>query len=460
MATDARTTYGRPARIRQAVVPGRVVAFVNAHPVWTVFLLAFAIRAAASVVLAIVHPNNIAPDGIRYSWMAAEEANGHLIGWGLYEHLLYHQTAAFMVPLTGLYALFGAHEIIGQLYVSLLGAATAVFALGIAIEVLPRRWAIAVGLIVALLPSQVVWSALVLKDTAVWFALAGLGLTIAVAGRSRGLRLLALGVIAAAFLVMLGYLRYQTLVVAAWALMLAALLGPRLNWTRRVGGAIAIGVLIPWLVFNLGPAGLTFAANSRAPSDIRAQNAVGAKSSIAPAPAPTNTGPARSTKGSGPNKSGTSATTPRPTASPPPLTVSQGGEVAADVRHLPSGLLAMLVEPYPWQSGGSVYLNLARIATVVWYPLLLLALVGLASLRPRHLRVMAFPLIAGGAILILYALTEGNLGTAFRHRGEFEWVIALLAGFGLARVGAWWSTRRSGSLSAPGRAGTRSPQAS
>jgi hypothetical protein len=42
----------------------------------------------------------------------------------------------------------------------------------------------------------------------------------------------------------------------------------------------------------------------------------------------------------------------------------------------------------------------------------------------------------------MYALTEGNLGTAYRHRGEFVWVVALLAALGLSRVVAWSDRRR------------------
>jgi hypothetical protein len=391
---------------------------VSAHPIWSIFLLALLARVLVVIGIAIAQPHNIAPDGIEYSKLAAQQASGHTAAWGTYFHWLYERTGTLLVPITGLYELFGAHQVVGQLYVALLGAGVAAVAARLAMEVLPRRWALATGLIVALLPSQIVWSSLVLKDAAVWLTLAGLALTVAVAGRSRGWRLLALGGIAAALLVLLGYLRLQTLVVACWALMLAvlvgALVGSRVQRLPRLGAAVALGVLIPWLVFNLGPAGVTYVKNSEPPSQLRAGSSVGASSPI----------------------SGTAPPTSSAAAS------ADQSEVGADVRHLPQGVLALLAEPYPWQSGGSVYLNLARIQTVIWYPLLLLAFLGLLMLRPRHLRVMAFPLLAGGAILILYALTEGNLGTAFRHRGEFEWVIALLAGFGLWRLARWRASAR------------------
>lgn len=413
MAVDVQAV-SRPLSAGRPGVLRRVLAFVERHPVWTVFLLALAVRVVVVAGLAIIHPSGVAPDGERYSWMAAQVAAGKDAHWDPYYSNLYRQDEAFLMPLTWVYGLFGAHDVLGQLYVALIGSVTAVFALGVGLQVLPRRWALAVGVIVAFLPTQVIWSSLVLKDAFVWFALSGLALTVAVASRSRGPRLIALGLIAAGFLVMLGYLRYQTLIVAAWALMLAALFGVRRQWLRRVAGAIALGVLVPWLVFNLGPAGLRYAVNYYAPSYLRAKQAETAGSAIA---------------------------TPDSASNPAPSSLGGSDEIKADIAHLPTGVSAMLVQPYPWRSSTSTYLTLAKVAEIVWYPLILLGLLGLITLRPRHLGAMAFPLLAGGVILILYALTEGSLGTAIRHRGEFEWVIALLAGFGLMRAAAWRSRR-------------------
>lgn len=432
MATDVRTARAWSSRISHAPISRRIAAFVTAHPVWTILLLALLVRVIVAVGIAIVHPHNIAPDGIQYSGLASDQAGGHTAVWTPYQHWLYTRVGSLLVPLTALYELFGRHEIVGQLYIALFGALVAAITTRLAMEAMPVRWALVVGLIVALLPSQVVWSSLILKDSMVWFALSGLALTIAVAGRSTGYRLLLLGVLAAALLVFLGYLRLQTLVVASWALMLAALLGPRLARVPRVAGAIALGVLVPWLWFGMGPAGLKYVKQTTPPSDIRAAGAVGAKSAIAPGPA---------TSKPAPTSTHTSTST---------STSTDESEVTADVHHLPTGLAAVVAEPYPWQSGGSIYLKLARVEMLLWYPLLLLGFVGLLSLRPRHLRVMAFPLLAAGAILILYALTEGNVGTAFRHRGELEWVVALLAGFGLMSIAGRWSRRRAGAIEVAG----------
>jgi hypothetical protein len=67
---------------------------------------------------------------------------------------------------------------------------------------------------------------------------------------------------------------------------------------------------------------------------------------------------------------------------------------------------------------------------LLWYPLLLLAALGLVGVR-RHARVLAFPLVLGGGIATMWALVEGNFGTAYRHRGEFVWAVVVLAAAGV-----------------------------
>jgi hypothetical protein len=427
---EVRTTFAQPSQVARPSILHRMMAFMGAHPVWGVFLLALAIRIGVAVAIAIVHPQNIAPDGVEYSALAAAKASGHTGAWGPYEHFLYHATLTLLLPLTWLYELFGAHQLVAQLYVALIGAGTAAITTRVAMEALPTRWSLAAGLIVALLPTQIVWSSLILKDACVWLLLSGLALTVAVAGRSRGRQLIALGLGAAVLLVLLGYLREYTLVIAAWAMMLAVLVGPRTHRLPQIAGAIVIGVLIPWTVFGGGPAGLSFVKSSPAPSDIRAGMAAGASSAI----------PGASSASAG--------------ASP------SASETSADLSYLPQGVMVMLAQPYPWQVTGSKYMKVARADAIIWYPLLLLASLGLLSLRTRHLRVMAFPLLAGGAVLVSYALVEGNLGTAFRHRGEFEWVVALLAGFGLWRLATWHAQRRRVSHAADSGPGDRDKVAS
>jgi len=112
-----------------------------------------------------------------------------------------------------------------------------------------------------------------------------------------------------------------------------------------------------------------------------------------------------------------------------PIVADDDGGAARDLRHLPTGLAVMLVGPLPWQVDGNRSVQLAALETVVWYPLLALALVGLLAVW-RHRRVLAFPLLVTGAVAVMYGLTEGNFGTAYRHRGELVWAVVVLAGVG------------------------------
>jgi hypothetical protein len=116
---------------------------------------------------------------------------------------------------------------------------------------------------------------------------------------------------------------------------------------------------------------------------------------------------------------------------------------ATSLSYLPTGLTVIVLRPFPWEAATEpdFSLRLAGLESLLWYPILVLAAIGLVGVR-RHLRVLAFPLLVLGATALMYALTEGNLGTAYRHRGEFVWVVALVASLGLSRVAAWSARRR------------------
>lgn len=392
------------------------------RPVLSIFIVALAARAITAVAITIGWGGILLLDDAAYSRLAELAADGAVEA--PYDEFLYERTASLLVPIAGMYRLFGPLELLGQLYVALLGAATAAITARLAMEVVDRRWALLAGLIVALLPSQVLWSSLILKDAAVWAVLSGLALAVAVAGRSGGRRLALLGATAAVLLVVLGFLRLHTLQVACVAILLAVLLYPRPRPLARLGGATVLLACVP-LVFGMGVAGSSFVAESRDPTAQRALNAAEADSAVVVAPAPAS--------------NAVDAQTSAPAAAPSPDEVSGAG---TSIRYLPTGVTVVALRPWPWESlSASLGIRLARAETLLWYPLLLLALVGVPAIA-RHRRTLAFPVIAGGAILVMYGLTEGNLGTAYRHRGEFVWVVALLAALGAERIAAWRRERR------------------
>lgn len=121
-----------------------------------------------------------------------------------------------------------------------------------------------------------------------------------------------------------------------------------------------------------------------------------------------------------------------PPAPRPPLELARD-LLARQVPALVEGLPVVLAAPYPWTRPSSGTVRLAQLESLVWYPLLLLALVGVTD-GIRRLRPWAFTIAVGAGTLVVHALTQGNVGTAFRHRGELVALVALLAAAGARRL--------------------------
>jgi hypothetical protein len=255
-------------------------------------------------------------------------------------------------------------------------------------------------------------------------------LIVAVAARSRGIRLVGLGIAATATLYVLGHLRFHTLVVAAFALLLTSWVGDKPGRLARVAGGVVIAVTVPWIL-GLGPLGITFVLNSGDIAQRRLLNAQGADSAVVDDDGDSNGFPQ---PGSG------SVEQPDYDDPDPPLDPG--------LEHLPRGITVMLFEPVPWSSSDSLSFRLAQAESVVWYPILLLGAIGLWSVH-RHLRLLLFPVLAGGGVLFTYALAEGNIGTAYRHRGEFVWIVVLLAAFGVDQLRRRRRSRRASQQGTP-----------
>lgn len=445
----------------------RIIGFCSAHPVLIVFILALVARIAVALGIEVMLEGSVSLDDSTYSQMAADAATGNTATWDSYIGGLWIDTLVFLQPLTWTYEIFGIDSFAGQIFVAILGASTAAAVAGLALRHSRASHAIAAGLIVALLPSQVLWSSVTLKDAAVWLVLSSLALTIALANSSSGVKLVVLVFGSGVLLGMLGFLRLHTLVVAAWALLIASFFGNRESRFLRIVSAALFWLSIPWFV-GIGPAGVTLITDSEySLQERRELNAVGASTAIVE-PGTPQTAILDLTlqeqqvlallEAAGDPEPGEQATKDvaqelglteeevdriRRTAEEKVATALEadrpvfggsetGTSLDPNLTHLPKGISVMLLEPFPLPWEGSLALRLAKVETLIWYPILMLAALGIpAALRKR--RTMAFPLLAGVAVMVVYALTDGNVGTAYRHRGEFVWVIALLAGLGLVR---------------------------
>jgi hypothetical protein len=403
---------------------GAVAARVEARPVLAVFALALAVRALAAVIITVGWGGTLFSDDSAYSNLSEAAANGTLHQLGDYYEWLYTRAGTLTVPVTALYEVLGPVKLAGQLYVALFGAATAALTTRLALEIAGWRWAVLAGLLVALIPSQVLWSSIVLKDPVVWAILAALAVLSAIATRSTGRRLALAGLTATVLVCLLGFVRLHTMEIAVVALFVAMLLGVRRQWLPRVAGAAALLVCVP-LVYGMGPAGWSYVKTAGGNVTYqRTVNAIEANSAVVdPTPPPASAG-APTAGGSAPES-----------APPPPPPEDTGAR--AQLSYLPTGVTVVALRPWPWESaGGGIGIRLARAESLLWYPLVLLALVGLVTAWPAR-RVLAFPILAAAATLVTYGLTEGNLGTAFRHRGEVVWVVALLAALGVGRLWTW-----------------------
>jgi hypothetical protein len=114
-------------------------------------------------------------------------------------------------------------------------------------------------------------------------------------------------------------------------------------------------------------------------------------------------------------------------------TIAVDESTGANFRALPRGAVGVMFRPFVWDPTPNTSVRIAKLENIVWYALYGLALIGLWACRRRR-DVIAYPFIVTCAILGIAALTEGNAGTAFRHRGQVLWAIAIFALMGLHHV--------------------------
>jgi 4-amino-4-deoxy-L-arabinose transferase-like glycosyltransferase len=377
----------------------RVMAWTVVHPVLAIFLLALTLRVIAAIGIYLFFDGTLFSDDVTYLQMAIQKASGLDAYWDNYTRYLYHSTSTFMVPLRLIYEVAGTNNLPGQLYVTTLGAGTAAATTAVGLHLTAKRWAVLAGLIVALMPSQILWSALVLKDAGVWLLLALSAAVFTVVRRSRGRNLLLSLTALALIVALMGYTRESTMIVILIASVLASWTGRSDSRRSMIAGIVAVTLLVPWAI-GYGPFGIEVVRKAPPLETVRTKRAEGTTAFVNPADKQSDT--------------------PR-------------AEPTTQIGDLLKGISVMLFEPVPWRTFATDSILLAQLETVVWYPMLALALAGIWSVRKR-VRSFLYLLLLGIGSMLLFALTEGNIGTAYRHRGEFVWVVALFAALGVARV--------------------------
>lgn len=403
------------------------------HPYGSVFLFALVVRVSVALIVGLGLPQLSFFDDGTYDQLARERLNGRSELWDSYAQWLYLHTGTLLFPLTLLYRVFGPSALVGPLFVAVFGAGVAALTARLVAHVVGRRGALVAGGLVALLPSQVLVSSVLAKDALTWFLLAALALVVVTAAKTSSLARLAwLVVLSSGLLTLLGLLRLHTMTVAAVALLLAAWFGVRATRPQRVAGFAVVAMSVPFAL-GIGPLGLQLVANHGSLEGTRAYHARGGSAieELRPA-AEVAAKPGVAKPPGAPGAGGAAEAEPEPEPEAVAVTPEEGGdEVARNLAYLPRGITVILAEPVPWRSGGSTALRLASLEGVIWYPVLALGLVGaLTAWRRRD--VLAFPFLVSGALVCMWALVDGNIGTAFRHRGEIIWAVVVLAAHGLS----------------------------
>lgn len=389
----------------------RLLGLAERRPVLSVTLMAALVHLVVAIAVRVAFDGVLFPDDGGYLRLAQQLGTGDTGSWTSYEPLLVRTVGLFLWPLALLLRVVD-DPLVGQLWV----VAWAVLATAVAAWAGSRaagaRGAWLAGGVVGLMPSHVLWSSIVLKDAVVWTLLAGLlVVTAKLAGSSQRRDTLRMLAATAVLLVGLNYSRPHLTVVAAVALVIAAPVGPAATRFHRLTGAVLVAALVPWAL-GMGPFGAAFLQDSLGSvEDRRTAAAIGSSTAFVPPPDPEP------------------SVTSDPTAAP---------ETSAEGEPLPlvlaRGVGVAVFEPGPWRLfGGRAFLAVAAVeVTLLWYPVLGMAAVGVVrSVRRREPR-MVFPVVLGLGILAAQAVTEGNIGTAYRHRVELAVIVAVLAASALS----------------------------
>jgi len=457
------------------------------RPVLTVFVVALTVRVAVAVASNTLHEGVLIPDEVSYLRIAALMSTGDLDleptqrcleyaiadGTPFYCHYwrgLFASTRTFSWPLTTLFWIFGPHRILGQFLAALAGALAAAVTARLASELVREPFALGAGMVVALLPSQVLLSSVVLRESTIWFLLASLGVLVTLSARQRTRSRLALSAVGLGLLfILLAWLRIQTAVLALWcSVPVFALVGR--NRMVRILFAAGVIVLAPVLV-GVGPAASGFANDSlarlgysRNVMSLGAETAFNysawseSRSSVAPSESGSSVAPSESGSSVAPSESGSSVAPSESGSSVAPSRAIVDSETLTGalailerevederlmdaVLIVPSGLYNTMIRPIFWSVSDIRSVSrshaLAGLEAPLWIIGYVLAGVGVYVFRQR-VSVIAFPVLFLLAIAFSGAITHGNLGTAFRHRGQVMFALAILAAAGLQVVADSW----------------------
>lgn len=310
----------------------------------------------------------------------------------------------------GIYYFLGHHLLAAKMMNVLFGSLLAVVLYALGRELLGARPALLAAGLTAFFPSLIVWSAINLKDILVVLLTAGAVYGLIRYARRHEWWALVLALVA---LLAIENLRQFVFFILVWLLPPAFLLADRSRWPRKL--LLAAPLVIAVLLFSnatnneklgtnfLTPKALTEAEWKRWLEEREASTGI-SEESVKP-PRDVNT------------------------------------IVERSITYLPKGVYYVIFGPTPWEAR-SPFAQAVIPEMLVWYVLLAAALLGLGLVCRQSWRDLALPLVFSGGWLLALALTEGNTGNIFRHRGMILPFTFLLSAVGLLWVWDRWRLGR------------------
>jgi hypothetical protein len=349
--------------------------------------------------------------------MIRDYASNQTDTWSDYHSQLWRLSYSFLLPNGVISKLVGFYPTLILLMSVVVGSAL----VGLTTVVLCRHvrtsTALVFGSIFALMPSQVLWSTLLLKDAYIALGFVGIYLILQKLTFANQAKAVLLGLCSiTALLIYVQRIRVHSLVVVCIALVLTHLI-TRPKQLGRLLVFSALMVVLPWTIGG-GPAGIHFLQTlSSGMSDQRVAGAINAKTAVV-APIPVVNEP---------------GTVNEPGMVNEPAEPGTAERLIDEIRYLPSGLKVMLLDPMPSQLDKSKSLYFAFAEHLLWYPLLALAFYG-ALWRRKWTSELVYAALLFLGLSAMWGLAEGNFGTAFRHRTEFVWVVIVFAAIGADRL--------------------------
>lgn len=343
------------------------------------------------------------------AWLQAQVWQGKLEGlpepYASYAAGYMQASSTYWRLMAAVYFLLGPSLLSAKIINSLLGSLIIVPIFEMARHLFGGRAARVAAVLTAFFPSLLLWSLLTLRDAPALFLV-----SLVIWGAMRFQRAMqpSDAVLAWLPLALLGHTKPLSFVLLSWLSPAAVFIGARETMTRRLLGGLAFAVAAAALTYwaGYGVMGWGYLSGVR-PGDLeraRELRAAGAASAYFCPPDSEET------------------------------RASQLVFLRRELRCLPIGLAHVIAAPFPWASTTWAQ-RLAIPEMLAWYVLMGLALYGFFSFSGAKGRSLFLVVAYLGMVVLAMALTEGNVGTVFRHRAMIVPFVMMFSAAGMVRLG-------------------------